>query len=78
MKLSLGITILAAQGFYSQAFAPSSSFTSFQTSHSFQKDGFSPTTQPLRQQKGTEMRMMFDQLSNAISDVAKNIGGRQR
>ena len=75
MKISLGITILMAQGFSPQAFAPSSSFTSYQTSQSFQKDVFS---QPSRQQKGTEMRMMFDQLSNAINAVAKNIGGRQR
>jgi len=61
----------------SQAFAPSSSFTSFQTSHSFQSDA-SSTIQHSRQHKGTEMRMMFDQLSNAITEVAKNIGGRQR
>jgi len=77
MKFAIGITLLVTQGLQSQAFAPSSSFTSFQTSHSFQSDA-SSTIQHSRQHKGTEMRMMFDQLSNAITEVAKNIGGRQR
>ena len=76
MKLSLAFSLLLAQAFESQAFAPLSSFTSFQSSQSFQKDGFSiPTT---RSRKGSEMRMMFDQLSNAINEVTKNFGPRKK
>jgi hypothetical protein len=77
MKFAIGVTLFLTQGLQAQAFSPASSFTSFQTSHSFQRDAFS-TIQPSRQRKGTEMRLMFDQLSNAITEVAKNIGGRQR
>lgn len=78
MKLSFGITLLLTQLATTEAFAPSSSFTSFSaSSQSFQsKNVF---TQPIsRRQNGSEMKMMFDQLSNAISEVAKNIGGRQK
>ena len=47
-------------------FAPSSSFTG-------------RTTNLLsRTQNGTRMNMMFDQLSNAITNVAQSFGGRSK
>lgn len=79
MKFSIGVTVILLQAFRIDAFAPSSAFTSFRgisTQHFQRKDVFSTRSSSSR--RGTEMKMMFDQLANAISDVAKNIGGRQR
>jgi hypothetical protein len=79
MKFSIGVTLLLVQAFQLDAFAPSSSFTSFRgNSNQYlqRKHAFSRRSSSSR--RGTEMKMMFDQLANAISDIAKNIGGRQR
>ena len=66
------------------AFAPSSSFTAFSTSAGV-RSGFEKSQNTFLSKgskrgyrKGSEMNMMFDQLSSAISEVAKNIGGRKR
>mmetsp|Transcript_5899 Transcript_5899/g.8667 ORF Transcript_5899/g.8667 Transcript_5899/m.8667 type:complete len:586 (-) Transcript_5899:22-1779(-) len=85
MKFSVGIALLVAQPFLTQGFAPSSSFTSFQTSHHSIVNVFHAKSLPTQSSstrrksgRGSEMNMMFDQLSTAISEVASNIGGRQR
>ncbi len=77
MKFCVGASLLLTRAVLVQGFAPSSSFTSFQTSKSFERDAFRVVQCP-RARSSTEMNMMFDQLSSAISEVAKNIGGRQR
>jgi hypothetical protein len=86
MKLSHNIWCLALLLLPENAlaFAPSSSFTAFSTSAAV-KSGFEKSQNGILSQrsqrgyrKGSEMKMMFDQLSSAISDVAKNIGGRKR
>lgn len=95
MKLNIGITIILSQAatLTIQAFAPSSSFTTFQQSrhrhasldhhdreHAFSRIYTSSSSSSSRRynRKNTGMKMMFDQLSTAINDIAKNIGGRQR
>jgi hypothetical protein len=92
MKLNIGITIILSQAatLTIQAFAPSSSFTTFQQSrhaslhhhdreHAFSRIYTSSSSSSRRyNRKNTGMKMMFDQLSTAINDIAKNIGGRQR
>lgn len=65
-------------------FTPLSSFTSSYMNHHniIQYNDFNKKTQFVlhqrRNKNRTEMKMMFDQLATAISDVAKNIGGRSR
>jgi hypothetical protein len=86
MKYSITIpTLLLLAQQSCHGFAPQSSFTSF----SLQSNDFatanmryvtssSSSSRNSRRNQRTEMKMMFDQLASAISDVAKNIGGRSR
>ena len=92
MKLSNHVGNLALLAFLSHqtadAFAPSSSFTSFSSNAIVGPNGAGKNQNMLASsirsnrhgvRKGrSEMNMMFDQLSSAISEVAKNIGGRKR
>lgn len=87
MKYSLALTsiLVVAATPTIFGFAPTSSFTSFSVNRN--KAGFYNDQHQLSLQrnlgnnkrgKRTEMKMMFDQLASALSEVAKNIGGRPR
>lgn len=95
MKLHIGIAIILSQltELTVHAFAPSSSFTTFQVKtrgfhhgcssnhraeHAFSQMQKSYSSSRRYNGNNTGMKMMFDQLSTAINDIAKNIGGRQR
>lgn len=91
MKFSIGIAAMVASTapLTAWGFAPTSSFTTFSQMNKnnvvFHHDGSRLSREQLKynthrssSSKNTDMRMMFDQLANAISDVAKNIGGRSR
>ena len=90
MKYSIAIATLTTALFTSTSnvawgFAPTSSFTTFSQNHQNNvvfrhQQRFNSNASRARKASGsgTEMRMMFDQLATAISDVAKSIGGRSR
>ncbi len=84
MKYSFTIsTLLLLLQQSSYGFAPQSSFTSFslQSNNDFASANMryvTSSSRNTRRNQRTEMKMMFDQLASAISDVAKNIGGRSR
>jgi hypothetical protein len=87
MKYSIAITSILLSTIPQSivSFAPSSSFTTFSQSKqqqtNYHHDRFNNAVQSrttLRKSNSSEMKMMFDQLATAISDVAKNIGGRSR
>lgn len=79
MRLFLVISLLLHHAYQLEAFSSSSSFTSFRHSAStFDRKDVIAKNKKYQSRKSTELNMMFDQLANAIADVAKSIGGRQR
>lgn len=76
------VTVLAVNSPSIEAFSASSSFNSFRAREipCVARDAFhsAPVTAAGKGARGGGLNMMFDQLSSAISDVAKNLGPKKR
>jgi hypothetical protein len=71
MRLSLGAAAVLATWAVSDAFTPSFRLGPSASSFTHQLQVLAPRSAP---QKSMQLNMMFDQLSDALSAVAKNFG----
>lgn len=70
--------VLTVTGCLVSMLALSSAFSSSSFNGASLTQRMSPARTSNRSNGGTQLNMMFDQLSNALTEVAKNFGGKQR